>query len=233
MTTPVPSGYPDFGRYQAQATKVYLALAQNGIVANTMFNLGYVGDVAVLNVASFATAGTCDLTFFFTTQDNAGFTTGIHQITHRLGTLFEQTVPVLGPYCHVTLDVGTTPIDITTTIVQATTPFKHFDVLGFNNVLASAEPFNAPVGNTFVSCTRIIPGPAVLFAALPPVVSSVSVYATDKLGNNTFISRVFGNGVEGYREMFLPPMPIRLQLSNAGPGAQNFVYSLTAGIGAS
>lgn len=232
MTIPVPSGYPDFGRYQAQSTKVYFTANLAGITTMQTFNLGYVGDIPNLNVACLATLGSFDLTFYFTTVNQAGFTTGIHQVTMRPGLLFEQTVPVLGPFCQVIMDVGTTPISADITIVQATVPFKHFDVDGFSNVLASNGGHNIGVGNTFVVCNRVLAGPAVLYATIPPVAGSVSVYARDKLGNFQFLTRIFGASVEDTRPLFLPAKPIELQLNNPGPGNQDFMYSLTAGIGA-
>lgn len=228
MTAPIASGFPDFGRFQAQSAKIYANLTLPAVNADFVTNIGYVGDVPHLGVFININAGTIVAVITFYTDAAGVNTVANHTASFRDGDSFYRTLPVLGPFCRINWFVGTTPIDMTVIVTQSTAPFSAFAFDSQANILAAQEAQVVPVGNTLVECTRVWPGEAVLFAALPAVVSSVTVYSVSSTGVQRFISRVFGNGVEAFRPLFLPATHIRLQLSNAGPGNQNFTYSLTA-----
>lgn len=230
MTAPIQSGFPDFGRYQAQATKIYANASFTGATTQQVINLGYVGDVANLGCYILVTAGTTEVRFDFFAD--AAFTQLLfaHYMDFRTNDKLARTVPVLGPFCRVTFVPSTTPVDATYRFTQAASAFNPLDNSSRANVLFTAEPINIPVGNTVVDCNKIWPGKATLFARLPAVVSSVTAYAQVASGGLQFLASIFGNGIEDYRELYLPATHIVLQFSNAGPGAQNFVASLTVDV---
>lgn len=230
MTAPIASGFPDFGRFQAQATKLYAKLLSTGNVFSFSVDLGYVGDIAHLGVNITVPVGACVVSLDFGMQTGAVQATGNHTFSMRANDHFARTLPVLGPYCVVTFFYTLVTFDVDYTFFQAAWPYSSLFNSSSFNVLAAAEGVAIGVGNTVVDCTAILPGPAVLFAALPAVVSSVTVYSVTASGVQTFLTRVFGNNIEAERQLYLPGQHIRLQLSNAGPGSQNFTYSLTADI---
>lgn len=226
MTAPIASGFPDWGRYQAQATKIYANSSFTGAVAQVNVSLGYVGDISQLGAYILIGAGTTELRFNFFADAALSLPLASHFMDMRTLDKLARTVPVLGPFCQVTFIPSTTPVDATYRFFQAAGPFNPLDNSSRANVLFSAEPLNVPVGNTFVDCNKIWPGRATLMARLPGVVSSVTVYGQVASGGFIFLASVFGNGVEAYREFYLPATHIALQFSNGGPGAQNFTASL-------
>lgn len=230
MTAPIASGFPDFGRYQAQATKIYSLSSNGAMVAPQVVPLGYVGDVANLGVRILNLAGTVlvDLSF----HSDAAYTSeiGDHSISFRAGDLFARTLPVLGPFCRVTFTPVTTPVNVEWKFYQASAGWSSFDNDSTANVLAFDNLSLYAPGLTNVECAVVWPGAATLFAALPPVAAWVAVYGVSTGGARTFLTRVFGNGIEGERRFFLPAQHIQVEVNNTSGVNQNFIYSLTADI---
>lgn len=230
MTAPVASGYPDFGRYQAQATKIYADSSQAGAVNPITIDLGYVGDVAQLGTRILNTGGTFVMDMAF--HDDGTYTNeiGDHSFSFRTGDSMARTVPVLGPFCRVTIIPVTTPVTVEWKFYQAANAWASFDNDTTANVLASAEASAAAPGVTAIECSSIWPGEAILFARLPGVLSAVSVYGVSSAGSLTFLTSIQGTGIEGERRVILPAQHIRLHLANTSGVNQNFTYSLTANL---
>lgn len=230
MTLPLQTGYPDYGRFLAQSTKIYAQAVLPAVVANFTVDLGYVGDIAHLGARVVNIAGTFLATVNFYADAAKTINLGNHPIGFRDGDIFSRTLPVLGPFADVFFFVGTTPINMVYAFYQATVAYSALDTDQRTNVLFSAEPINIPVGATFVDCDRILPGPAALFVTLPAVASRVNVYSRDPFGAFTFLCKVDGNALQVDRHFFLPAEHIVLKFEHGGPGAQNFIASLTTDI---
>lgn len=230
MTAPVATGYPDFGRYQAQATKIYAQATIGGVVASFSLVPGYVGDIAHMGVRIVNIAGRFVVTISFYSDPARTLNLGNHQISMRDGDILSRTFPVLGPFCDIFFFAVGTPISATYAFYQSTVPYSPLDTSPTANVLGSENLVLHPPGLTTVDCSYILPGPASLFGALPPVASWIAVYAVDAFGALTFLTRVFGNGIEGYREFFLPASHIRVELNNTSAINQTFLWALTADI---
>lgn len=230
MTAPVQSGYPDFGRYQAQATKIYAQAVVNNRLTDLSIVPGYVGDIAHMGVRVVNISGQFVLTIAFYSDAARTLNLGNHQISMRDGDILSRTFPVLGPFCDIFFLAVGTPINMVYAFYQATVPYSPLDTSPIANVLGSENLVLHPPGLTTVDCSYILPGPAVLFGALPPVVSWIAVYAVDAFGALTFLTRVFGNGIEDYRELFLPASHIRVEINNTAAINHTFLWSLTADI---
>lgn len=231
MTAPVPSGFPDFGRYQAQAAKVYaIGNFVSSAVAFTV-NLGYVGDVPYLGISIFAetTNWVMQLSFF----QNADFTGSIidHWVTLRTGDQFAKTLPVLGPYAQVTFTPvgGAGALDYT--FVQAVTTYQPLSFDADDNILFSERAVNHAAGTTALEGSKIWPGEAVLYGILPAAACELRLNSVDATGSARLIAHILGNNIQAERRVFLPATHLQLQFINGGAGPLAFTAVVTAAIG--
>src|SRR5688572_17716819 len=98
MTTPVQVGYPDWGRYSARATKVYVnaaATASVGLLDN--YGPFYVGDVPYLGIAiqSDQPLQTIITTY---SDESATVQLGFHSIDVRANGQADIILPVFGAF---------------------------------------------------------------------------------------------------------------------------------------
>lgn len=230
MTAPIANDYPDWGRFQAQATKLYAQAVTPAMVANFTVDLGYVGDIPHLGVRVVNINGRYVMTINFYADQAKSINLGNHTVDMRDGDILSRTLPILGPFADVFFFAVATPINIVYAFYQATVPYSPLDTSSTANVLFSANPTLRPAGQSFLDCGRIWPGEATLFAALPPVASIVYVHSLDSAGVRTFLARVFGNGIDGNVRFFLPATHIQLEFFVGGGAAQNFIVALTAAV---
>lgn len=230
MTAPIQSGYPDYGRFQAQSTKIYARATLGPTIAPTDVDLGYVGDIPYLGVSLADTLFNWTIRIGFYTD--ATYTTLLmsHNIQMRANDGFARTVPVLGPYCRVHF----TPLGGAGTIfyqfIQAVTSYGPLDDGSLANVLFATFNTAFVAGTTFVEGVDIWQGEAVFYVELPGVNSDVRLNAVSAGGTTTVLTRVAGNGITAERRIFLPAQHLEVQVINTGAGPANFTFILSAKI---
>jgi len=232
MTTPIVSGYPDFGRYQAQATKLYAKASLTNQNTNVTVNLGYVGDVSNIAVVMRMTANSARISMDFTMDSAGTINVGNHTIGLRVGDIFTRTVPVLGPYCIVTIIIPTAGTGIDYSFVQAASPYASMYNSSTSNVILSGYNVSCPAGATFVDGNVVAPGPASFFAKMPAANTFMDLFTVDEItAVKTFLCRVDLNDGNKVQPLYLPAQHVQLTIQNNTAGALLFLYSLTTDVG--
>jgi hypothetical protein len=227
MTAPIASDYPDFGRYQAQAAKVYAKALSINNATDLAVNLGYVGDVPHLRANVTATVNTFLMSVDFF-ADAAGTTyLNSHTISFRAVDIFARTLPVLGPFCRVTFFYAGANFDVDYSFSQATIPSAGLELSSSANVLFSIQQ-NCAVGATLFEGNRVYPGPAVLFAELVTAATFVDLRSVSSTGTITTIGRVRNPNSPYPLPLFLPAQHLQILCQNNSAGAAFFTVFVTA-----
>lgn len=229
MTAPIASDYPDWGRYQAQATKVYARADVVASTVDTTIDLGYVGDISNLGVYINCTVNSIVVSVDFFSDATGLLALGNHTFSLRQLTTFARTLPTLGPFCRVTFFIGVSPATYSYRFFQGGRPFTSFDNSSSANILLSDFGVTAfAPGNTNVDAGRVWPGEAELYAEIPAGGGYVALFGVSATGPETFITRITGGGTVASRRVFLPAQTPRIRVNNAAGVPALFVFALSA-----
>lgn len=231
MTAPIQSGYPDFGRYQAQATKLYAKALVTNQNADFTVDLGYVGDVANLGVRVQPTVAHCVVDMNFTSDAAGTIFLGNHTFSCRSNDTFARSLPVLGPFCQVTFFLPTVPADVDYTFGQASAPYSGLDLSSSANVVFSGADVSHPNGQTLIEGGRVLPGLAYFFGEATAANTFMDIRSVSASGSVTFLTRIANGDLRKVQPVFLPAQHLQLRVQNNSGVAQFFSYSLTCALG--
>jgi hypothetical protein len=228
MTAPASHGYPDFGRYQAQAD--IKLLDQNAIVisADTNVNVGFVGNVPYLGVTFIATVQSIRAIFAF--YADSTFTTATQNVAVDIqqGATFTDSIPVLGPFLQVQLQAGAYNATYSLKLYQTATGVKAQSGFYGRPILVNEAQASHAAGTTFIT-----PGPCIVgehhfrwrCAAAADV---IQVETIDHGGTVKPLVRVTGADPIQSVLFFAPACSLRVRVTNSGAGAANYDVMLAA-----
>lgn len=228
MTDPIVHGYPDFGRYQAQADKVFVDVNDPDIDAQETYGPFFVGDVPAFGI--FFSVSTGSFRVFIDYADSILFTvtTDSHRIELRPGDTASLQLPTLGPWVRVRVDPQAANQAFLMTLWAASLPFRPNGGLADANRLYSSNAQNVPVGVTNLDVSRIWPGEAILYTRLPVATIDVRLKATFASGSTILLAGMPLAVGDAERRVFLPPMHLFIELNNTSGAVQTILISLTA-----
>lgn len=228
MTAPVEHGYPDFGRYAATADKFLIDNNTAPVAGLNNLVAVFVGDQKYLGVFAIVTGTSISVRFnFFGDSAGSQLFSG-RTIDLQDGAWFEGSIPVLGPWLIVEIfAVG----NAASLLLQAWGQPSHAMQTSSSaraNVVFSEQGRVVAPGTNNLDSGRVWTGEAILYAALPGVLSAVHLFSIEYTGTLIFLTRIQGTGIEAERRIFLPGQQLRIRFTNTSGVNQLFDYSLTA-----
>lgn len=218
MTQPVIHGYPDFGRYQAQSDKfLYQNLFPD---LDAIFPVGvfFVGDVRGLGLYINAITNNVRVIVNFTEDSGGSNLFSAHTFDVLQGTIFEGSVPVLGPWASVSI----TPSAINGSaqlILWTTANFSQQLSGSPTSSILYSQAGNLPAGATITTVPNVRMGRCILDYLFPANLSNIIIDSVDYLGAARRISAVQSNGGQDSRQIILPPTGIQITVTNFAAGA--------------
>lgn len=224
MTQPVGHGYPDFGRFVAQADKLLLdtgTVASNVVVT---YNLGFVGDVDALGY--FIRATTQGQSFEFAFYEDAA---GVNKFTgHTIAVVAPLTsdrfIPVLGPFCRLIVTPAAAGGSHAAKVWTGPRGGIASDTLSGTNILITATAVNvAAAGNSTQDAVRVWPGEAHWTVSSLAATWRAELRMLLASGAFTVVDSMQGTaaGTQHHR-VFLPNRAARVFYTNTSAAAANF-----------
>jgi hypothetical protein len=142
MTSPGPQGFPDYGRLFTQANVLYDSEINKSISAQTHIGPFFVGNVEHVGLTLFAYNHGARFTFSYFADAALAVGLQVETIDLRPGTSFEETIPVLGPWLQVTVDLTAYPDHVDFQLWHAAGPFLMQGGDPFGTVLISVDGVN-------------------------------------------------------------------------------------------
>jgi len=223
MTTPITHGYPDWGRFSAQADVVYNV--ENGTVAANPVTRGayFVGNVPAVGFFFSVTAGAA--TVLVEWYDSAALTNLLATETYEFpnGTFTQTTLATLGPYLFLSILDGGAGVTFNCRLWAAPVGRSWASGAG-GSVLISVTNTAIAAGVTATNnASEIYVGPAYWTGWQGLANFVVFLEALDITGAVTTLDRWQSAGLDFWRPVYLPPGRVRIRHVNQS-GA-NTVYS--------
>lgn len=226
MTAPTPHGYPDFGRFIANADKLITVINDNNINAPINYGPYFVGDIPYVRFRFRTFVNNFDVTVNF--YEDEAFTTllGTEFWSANVLDVFDQTVPALGPFMQITVSPAAAASSFNLRVVAAHTLWRpsnagHLAALPFDGVAV-----NYPAGATSLEAPYVVPGPGIFHGECVTANTRMDLQAIDSAGNVHRLLRI--RDLEGLvtRQFFAPAMHLRLAIDNGSGGVAPFTYSV-------
>jgi hypothetical protein len=228
MTAPVPTDFPDYGRYLAQANKIYTI--QVGIVINAITTFGpfFVGDQT--NIVYRLSTATGKLSLFVEYYDSASMTTliGRHVIDVDITGGFRQSLPVLGPFMRLLLSPVATPHTLTLLVWSVAGPVMPFFDTSTDGILIARDPINIAGGGGVqdVFANQVWVGQAYWSVFSASTTWNARLQSVNAASTTGLIDYIDKTDPHAMRPVFLPACITRMHIQNFQAGAADFIISL-------
>lgn len=235
MTAPFPHGFSDWGRYSAQATKVYLDTTFNNIAvapANNTILTTFVGDVPRVIPFMRAITGNFEVFVQFYSDDPfaGGTITGQMNFILNAGMTWGHSVAVSGPWLAILVGSSVAVNEIETRVAAASQHgLTHFAQQGTDNLIIRSEQ-TVNGGQQFGSfADQVWPGMAHLSVSIDPFAPIEFDLRTRTLAGNS--DKLVFKAVNPCEQWFsvllmLPAAPVLTRITNNGLDPVDFTVSL-------
>lgn len=225
----VSHGYPDFNRVISQADVTLLHEVNVLINASTDKPLGFVGQLPYIGISFQSLGGAFRVWAAFYAEATYSTLLGVFAFDVSASGVFGGSVPIEGPFCKLTLFPAAAGQHYSIDVWSSPAEFCSFVAQPDDNVLLSASGQSIGAGaNTTFAATRTFPAESVLCVSTTAVSWVGHIFGTDYQGNLKHI-QFFTPGVTQYNQLvYLPAMPVSLNLKNNDTGVKLFDFSLIA-----
>lgn len=227
MTSPVSHGYPDYGRFMAGADKLLASDTQVGVNASTIYPRLFVGDVDYVSVFLRSLINHFAFTLRFLDANVGGNLLSQQVCSVRNATEFDATIPTAGPF----LELEATPSGAGSSFQRsfATAHSPHIGMRsGYNDPILIS--FNQVIGagaNATFNALRVYAGEAHWFTESAADDWTSRLETFDYAGASIIIDEFHTNIVtDKGRQVFVPPVNMRIVVTNFTVGAASFRGSL-------
>lgn len=229
MTQPVSHGYPDWGRYAAVADKVLVADTQSNISVTTTYPRLFVGDVPYLGINLTVTANHMAFRFLFWDAPTGGNSLTGQGFSIRNGSDLEITIPVGGPWVEL-IAIPSAANSAFSRLLFTSSQSHRFTFLGYGEGILISFNQSIPAGNTVTfSANKVFPGEAHWFTESPGDNWTSRVETFDFAGTATIIDEFRTTTIrDAGRQIFLPPIDVRMVVVNSGAVGASFRGALVA-----
>lgn len=230
MTSPLGTGYPDYGRYQARAQKIYDIDSSSSTTSAIVILSTYVGDVEYLQLRLQSTDIPMGWEIAFYADSGQTQLLAVTVIDTTASGEFNGSVAVAGPYLRVrrllsaaVANTATWAIASASSMAQGHQSDSQSNVLIHQNAVAIA----AGATNTYNS-TRTWPGLAVIFASMDALSWHCDFYSRNYLGTNRLLCRLDQSSGSQPFQVLLPPTPLRVEITNNDGSAHTLRLVVTS-----
>jgi hypothetical protein len=228
MTAPIPTDFPDEGREQPSANKIFVQ--QAALLLTGTINLGpfFVGDQSHLVVYFDTITNNATLGLDYYSDASLGQFIGQQTLSVAPGAGFGQSLPVVGPFVYLTLSPVPANATVNLFIYSAAGPLMNVRQGEIANILASQIGYVGAPGTTFVNTSQVWPGEAHFTTSLPGTLSEIRLEAVQANGTITMIDTTVGANLQRANTVFLPRCPTRLRIVNTAGASQSYTFALCA-----
>lgn len=218
MTAPVTHGYPDWGRYVAQADVILADSSAGPTGVDQQIGPFFVAGNKFIGLNILISGGATLLTIGWSTDSLGLNRMGFQTVPFRSNERLAITVPVQGPYMMILIEpqVGGVSMEWTVWTTAANSPSTDGDMAP-KQLIANGSSVAAGATRTDFA-TRILGGPA-FFSADSSLATWVAILESyDETGATQGIARLTNATVPGLN-VVLPQRPIQIRSVNTTGGA--------------
>lgn len=231
MTQPVVHGYPDFGRFQARATKVYLDTSGNYAGSDITFGPFFVGDIEYLAHAFSSVTVNSSLFLEYYADDALSTFLGDHWVSCRAGVRSDMSLPVLGPWLSVRLHAFASPGSWTLALYEATGRLLSTYWSNSSTALINTIGVNIAAGGNTVIWAPVIRAGRAVWRINPGATAWVAdLIALEGSGTITIIDRITQLEGTTQQSAYLPAQTAGIRVFNNDAAAKTFNVFLNAPI---
>lgn len=230
MTTPIPAGYPDFGRTFSEAQVLEVDDVNVTVAAGVGHAIRYVGNAKALFMWAQCTTNPVRVSVIFWADAAGTVVLDLFQMDMATNKVARQWVPVLGPYMSVSIDrLGGGGFTYTMQVWRTSAPGFFTTPPGGGDVVSQ---FNTPIGAASVIDTDM------LFVGHTPIswnvtctaaswqAFAIAVDATPTEYILDFVDNTF-TPKSAPRVLYSPASTIRFRVHNFDGVAKNFFLFAT------
>lgn len=228
MTQPVPHGFPDWGRFDSSADKVYIRFDESGLTGNFSLDPLFVGDVSHVGISCVVTQNAAYMAIDW--YEDEGLTSALWSDTIEFAAdkLCVINLPVRGPYLSIAWEPQATPYNILGRITSAKSGKAAIGAAD-ENVLISR--LNIAIGaGAVVSSTsfRIIPGPAIWNVFVTSTTWTAAISGVHPDGTTIRLDTINQTVGHASRPLYLPACSLVLTITNTSAAAAAFNCAVMA-----
>ena len=228
MAQPVGHGYPDFGRFQAQADKLLDFLSNHDTDSSITRGRIFVGDIPYVGLSIQSQINNFEYQAYFWTAQTGGALLSTQSIDIRQGGTAEFAIPIGGPWLEMRIIPNATGSRFTYVSYSSHSALRLFTGSASQNVLLENPGVSVGAGATHnATTTRVAPGDAHWVAHFDSATSfRIRLESIDLFGGVKLIDFVNADTGSSSRRIFLPPTLVRISAFNNDAGARNLLYSV-------
>lgn len=229
MTTPIATGFPDWGRRRPSSDALYLEEPGLAINANVTYGPYYVGDVQHIAIFQAANANNISIEYVFYLESTLVTQLGFYTIDCNQGGTCETTIPVRGPFMTAQVIIAVPATNFSLVLASSRTPAADRNAGSTGNVLLWTNGAAFAAGLTVAyTYPGAAPGPANISALWRQLGAGYcQVYSIDFAGAFTTVAAFNMSISSGPPTLWLPATPIRVVVHNSAAAAQTLDFGLT------
>lgn len=229
MTAPTPHGYPDYGKFVAQADKILFDLQRNNGAAFESFAPIFVGDIPAISVFFSNATQPARVNLRFWDSLALGIEVTGHAWDNTSFGINEYQFPVMAPWMTIELTFAAGVVNWHMTIasnVGRGNAYKNDP--GSSILMSQVSTAVAAGGISTVDIAPTRPGPALLNIDTSMATWLATLSARDYLGNLTRFDTITNAHAKQPRPLELPTVPIRFTFQNTTAAAGAYTASIVA-----
>jgi hypothetical protein len=229
MTTPVATGYPDWGRRSPSADALYVQAIGQVIGAPYVYGPLYVGDVPHLGLYMRGVGNDLTVSFQWWADPALTIYLGQYEVTVAAGGESAVAVPVRGPYLAVQLSAVAYPATADISVWSLKSNSNDLRLGATSNILMSVTGPLVNAGVTRVdNVTDARPGPACLSAVwVEGGVGTCTLYANPPGGALQVVAAIDMTVTSGISPVYLPCVPLQIRTANTDAVNKHLWMALT------
>lgn len=216
MTTPTPHGYPDWGRFMAQADTRVFNYENETLSALFSTPARFVGALPWVIVEMSTPATRARANLFWYADEAMTQLVDSYPLTCKSTAQLQVALPVGASFLQADLELTAYPDDITFTVDMIPAPVSDWtETLG--NKILTANGTNLPAAaTTTISAIRVTSGWANIWVeAFGATNVEARLLAVNFGGTRNSLVRWQISGAKDPRNLYIPPLPLELDLVNA------------------
>lgn len=224
----VSHGYPDFGRYEAQADVVFLNLSGQTINGDTFYPLGFVGAYRFIGMRFNSLNNGFQVTAQFYAESTYTTYLGTFTLEVWQNSAFGGAIPISGPFCRIEVSPQAPASSFDLQAWSSTNEFTTYTRDGADNILITEKARSVAAGANFTwDAARTWPGAAHLNIHTTAAVWTAELYGVGSTGLLAFLAFLDSPGKNYNEDFILPARTARLIVHNGDAASKFFDVSLS------
>lgn len=225
MTTPIKADYPDYGRQVSSADIIVVSHVNQNFVGFVADPIRFVGQYPYVHVKARSNLAGMMINLAWYLDEAGTIQIGDDWAQCLASQELEVAFPVLAPFLRVTTSLTAYPNTATNVVSMTSVPQVPYGGGNGTNTLISVANGGPLAGgaNVFVDASSVRGGEAYLeMDVLGAVNFTAYMFAVDNFVGNVFLATSYAAVRARPQHVFLPALPIRVQIFNQDAGAHDY-----------